>query len=158
MNLKLAIKPKKNIFHLAFFAIISSIIISFRLKPEESFIKEWLPFYIIGVFVIAPLALLIYKFLNVLVNQYLKTNNIYIKGVLFGVLMSGSVVTLLGTALVLLSNDYKTLNEFFVEWKQMIIYNVLPRVLVIGPVFGGIIKPLMQKKLDKKAQKLNNKG
>lgn len=101
-------------------------------------------------FIITPIAIVIFKAVTILLTKHLKIKNIYINGILFGVLMSGSIGVLLSTALVILSADYNTFVEFTIKWKETV-YSFLPRILIIGPLFGGVIKPLIQKRNKKKS-------
>ncbi len=63
---------------------------------------------------------------------------------LFGLLFSGTVGTLLGTLLAILSSDYINFVEFVINWKS-IMFGFLPRILIIGPLAGGFIKPIIFK-------------
>ncbi|MDY8135381.1 hypothetical protein [Aquimarina sp. 2201CG5-10] len=138
-------KYKIIIFIPVVFGVISLLITYFRLQSNESFIANWLPFYLVGLLIIAPLAFFIFKAIDILLNKHLKIKNIYINGICFGILMSGSVGVLLSTALVVLSNDYTTLSEFIIKWKETV-YSFLTRIIILGPLVGGIVKPLIQKR------------
>ncbi|WP_452219400.1 hypothetical protein [Lacinutrix undariae] len=135
-------KIRKAVLLSVIFGIISSIITYLRLEPDESFIKKWLPFYIIGLLIVAPIAIILFKKINNLIYKYSNIKNMHIKGVLFGLLFSTSLGFLLSTLLALLSNNYTSFPDFFITWKS-IIYSFIPRILIIGPIIGGVIKPLV---------------
>jgi len=143
MNLFNRKKIKKAAILPIVFGVISSIIIYSKLQPNESFFKKWFPFYIIGLLIVAPIAIILFKSINNLLAKYAYIKYKYINGLVFGLLFSGCVGFLLSTLLALLSNNYNNFSDFIIIWK-MTIYSFIPRILILGPLLGGVVKPLIQ--------------
>ena len=142
---------KKVFFIPIVFGVLSSIIIYLKLKPNESFLKNWLPFYLSGVFIVAPIAITAFIFLNKTIDKYMMIENLFIKRFIFKFFFSGFVGLLLSTSFVVVISDYINTSEFIINWRTTI-SNFLPRALIIGPLLSGIANLISNKLKDRRKQ------
>lgn len=133
--------------------VITASVTYAKLETGQPFLENWLGFYLIALVIIAPLGFGILKVINLLVSRYLSKWLPFFKNLVFGLLMSFCMGSLMNGASLFAMQDFESINSFFSAW-WMGIQTALPTILIIALLVGVIIKPLVDSKR-KNSVKLN---
>ncbi len=124
---------------------VTSIVTLVRLEPNETFLERWLPFYIMAILVVLPIALLVLKALNNLIRNKLNTISSWIQNLLFGVIMASTMGSLMTGASLFTQHKFVTFSMFAQQWGDGIL-NIMPFVLSLGLLIGLVVKPLIDRR------------
>lgn len=126
-------------------ACVTSIVTMVRLEPNETFLERWLPFYIMAILVVLPIALLVLKGLNSFIKNKLNTISSWIQNLFFGVIMAFTLGGLMTGASLFTQNKFVSFLIFAQQWGDGIL-NITPFVLSLGLLIGLIVKPLIDRR------------
>ena len=129
--------------------IVTALLTYFRMSSNQSFISQWLPFYGLALFIVAPIAMTVISKYNPLVVKHLGDKHIIIQGLSFSIPALGFIGSVMTGVSVLSFHSIESVSQFFSLWQKALIHS-LPVIFTISLVVGGVVKPLISLRKQKK--------
>lgn len=126
-------------------ACVTSIITWVKLESHQSFLELWLPFYTMVICVVLPLAILIMKGIQYVIDRRLRNQSKRVQSAVFGLLMASIMGTLMTGTALFTQNTFISFTVFTQQWGQGVL-KASPFILTVGLLIGLVIKPLIERK------------